>query len=77
MFIYFTVKECDRISLVTYDAKVNLEFELLKMDTVNRERAKSFVKKIRDGSSTNLCGGLIKGTYLYVCMYVIIASMGE
>ncbi len=58
------MKECDRISLVTYDTCVNLEFELLKMDTVNKERAKRFVEKLRDGSSTNLCGGLMKGMYM-------------
>ena len=55
------MKECDRISLVTYDTNVNLDFSLMKMDKQNRERAKSFVNSIRDGSSTNLSGGLLKG----------------
>lgn len=57
------VKEGDRMSLVTYDSYVNLVFGLTKMDKVNKEKAKSFVEAIRDGSSTNLCGGLLKGKH--------------
>ena len=49
------------MSLVTYDSYVQLVFGLMKMDKANKERSKSFVKSIVDGSSTNLCGGLIKG----------------
>lgn len=57
----FTVKECDRLSVVTYDTKVQVDFPLTSMDSANKERTKLMVKAIRDGSSTNLCGGLLKG----------------
>ena len=50
------------MSLVTYDSYVQLVFGLMKMDKTNKERSKAFVQSIIDGSSTNLCGGLIKGT---------------
>jgi hypothetical protein len=50
------------MSLVTYDSYVQLVFGLMKMDKANKERSKAFVESIVDGSSTNLCGGLIKGT---------------
>lgn len=55
------MKEDDRMSLVTYDSDVSLVFGLIKMDKANKERAKSFVEAIHDGSCTNLCGGLLKG----------------
>ena len=50
------------MSLVTYDSYVQLVFGLMKMDKANKERSKAFVESIVDGSSTNLSGGLIKGT---------------
>ncbi len=62
-YYYAAVKACDRFSLVTYDTEVNLIFELMKMDAVNRSRAKAFAESIECGSSTNLCGGLIKGKH--------------
>ena len=59
--LILSVKECDRMSLVTYDTNVQLVFGLMKMDKANKQRSKSFVESIVDGSSTNLAGGLIKG----------------
>ena len=56
-----TVKECDRMSLVTYDTHVKLVFGLTKMDETSKKRSKSFVQSIVDGSCTNLSGGLLKG----------------
>ena len=61
MKIVFSVKDTDRISLVTYDTQVELVFGLMKMEKQNKERAKTFVQSLHTGSSTNLCGGLIKG----------------
>ena len=55
------VKDCDRMSLVTYDTYVQLVFGLTRMDKINKEKARSNVNSIVDGSSTNLSGGLIKG----------------
>ena len=57
------------MSLVTYDSYVQLVFALMKMDKANKERSKAFVQSIVDGSSTNLCGGLIKGTYFVMYMH--------
>lgn len=55
------MKECDRFSLVTYDTNVTVDFELMKMTEKNQKSAKNFVERIKDGSSTNLSGGLLKG----------------
>ena len=61
--LFLAVKECDRLSLVTYDTNVKLECGLTKMDKVNKEKVKRLVQSITDGSSTNLCGGLITGRW--------------
>ena len=55
------VKECDRLSLVTYDTGVTLEFGLTSMTKANKDKTKLLVQSIRDGSCTNLCGGLMEG----------------
>ena len=55
------MKDCDRLSLVTYDSSVNLEFGLTPMDRSSKERTKAVVEGIAVGSCTNLCGGLIEG----------------
>eukprot|EP00731_Ephydatia_muelleri_P001021 Em0001g1021a len=61
LFVIGQLKECDRFSLVTYDSDVYLKFGLIKMTQDNKARATSTVEAIIDGSSTNLCGGLLKG----------------
>ena len=55
------VKECDRLSLVTYDTNVYLDFSLTSMSTTNKDKTKITISKLREGSSTNLCGGLVRG----------------
>jgi len=60
-FFKLTVKDTDRISLVVYDSNVEVVFGLMKMTKENRKKATAFVSSIKDGSSTNLCGGLLKG----------------
>ena len=55
------MKESDRLCVVTYDSNIKLDFPLTKMTPDNKEGTKVIVKAIRDGSSTNLCGGLLKG----------------
>ena len=62
--ILTTVKECDRLSLVTYDTQVYLDFGLTVMNRANKDKTKALIQKLRDGSCTNLCGGLVKGTHL-------------
>lgn len=54
------------MSLVTYDSDVSLNFALMKMTKPNKDRARSFVEAIKEGSCTNLCGGLLKGVFVYV-----------
>ena len=61
LYVVHTVKECDRLSLVTYDTQVYLDFGLTAMDKLSKERTKALVSKLEPGSSTNLCGGLVKG----------------
>lgn len=55
------VKDCDRLSLVTYDTYVDVPFELMEMTEENKKSATSYVERIVDGSNTNLSGGLFKG----------------
>ena len=66
VFNYSTVKECDRFSLVTYDSNVYLKFGLIKMTPDNKTIATTTIEAMRDGSSTNLCGGLLKGLFSVV-----------
>jgi hypothetical protein len=55
------VKECDRLSLVTYDTQVYVDFGLTAMDRSSKDRTKAMISKLEQGSCTNLCGGLVKG----------------
>lgn len=57
------MKECDRLSLVTYDTNVYLNFPLTAMNRANKDKTKTAINELREGSCTNLCGGLIKGMY--------------
>ena len=51
------------MSVVSYDSDVRLEFGLTHMDDDSKGKTKALVKAISNGSSTNLCGGLLKGNY--------------
>ena len=62
------MKECDRLSVVTYDSNVKLDFPLTSMTSDNKDKTKAEVRAIRDGSSTNLCGGLVKGEEQLQCL---------
>ena len=55
------MKECDRLSLVTYDTNVTLEFGLTSITKANKDQTKLLIQSIKDGSDTNLCGGLMEG----------------
>ncbi len=55
------MKDTDRLSLVVYDTNVTLLFGLMKMNKENKEKARTFVSSIHDGTTTNLFGGLRKG----------------
>ncbi|CAI8038426.1 Inter-alpha-trypsin inhibitor heavy chain H1 [Geodia barretti] len=71
LFVVDQLKECDRLSLVTYDTNVYLDFSLTSMSTTNKDKAKITISNLREGSSTNLCGGLVKG------MEEVVQSAGE
>jgi len=60
-FFLTQLNDKDRLSLVTYDTNVYLDFGLKKMNKDNKEDALRIIKNISDGSCTNLCGGLLKG----------------
>ena len=55
------MNENDRLSVVSYDTNVNLEFALKNLDDKGKEMALSKIEDINSGSMTNLSGGLMKG----------------
>jgi Mg-chelatase subunit ChlD len=61
LFVVDQLKECDRLSLVTYDTQVYVDFGLTAMDRSSKDRTKAMISKLEQGSCTNLCGGLVKG----------------
>ena len=61
MIYIVLVNSKDRLSLVTYDTNVYLNFQLKTMNKENKEAALQSIKALQTGSSTNLCGGLMKG----------------
>ena len=54
------LKEGDRISLVTFDARVSLELPLTRMDAAGRAQAETTIKRLHTGSTTNLSGGALQ-----------------
>jgi len=60
-FMLQQLREEDRLSVVTYDTNVHLDFGLMKMSKENKELCLDKIQQIRDGSTTNLSGGLLKG----------------
>lgn len=51
----------DRVCFITFDTDVNTLMEFTRMDENGKERARNLVKNLREGSSTNLAGGLVTG----------------
>jgi len=60
-FVLTQLKSNDRLSVVTYDTQVNLDFGLRNMDKEGKDFALEKIKSIQSGSMTNLSGGLMKG----------------
>lgn len=60
-FVLTQLNENDRLSVVSYDTNVNLEFALKNLDDKGKEMALSKIEDINSGSMTNLSGGLMKG----------------
>lgn len=50
----------DRVSLVTFDSQVKLELPLERMDAAGRAKAGTVVRRLHEGSTTNLSGGALK-----------------
>ena len=55
------MRDDDRLSVVTYDTHVAVDFGLMRMTKKNKEQCLTKIRKIASGSSTNLSGGLLKG----------------
>jgi Ca-activated chloride channel family protein len=49
------------VCLVTFDDKVNVVFELCRMDSDAKQAKIAAVKKVAPGGSTNLSGGMLAG----------------
>jgi len=50
----------DRLSLISFDSDVTLEFDLEEMNDEGKEKATNIINKLKPGSCTNLSGGLFK-----------------
>mmetsp|Transcript_8455 Transcript_8455/g.15297 ORF Transcript_8455/g.15297 Transcript_8455/m.15297 type:complete len:507 (+) Transcript_8455:1097-2617(+) len=60
----FLVRELaphDRLGLVSYDTRVQLELPLTRMDAVGKRAVTQAARDIHAGSATNLSGGLLAG----------------
>jgi len=60
-FMLEQLKPDDCLSLVTFDSEVKLEIPLAKLSADQRAHASDVVTRLKDGSSTNLSGGLFMG----------------
>jgi len=53
----------DRLSLVSFDARVKLHFSCLSMNSIGRSKAKSMISELYVGSTTNLSAGWFEGAH--------------
>jgi len=51
----------DRVAFVTFDSRVSTVMKFCNLDEQNKTRAYDIISKLRPGSSTNLCGGVVEG----------------
>ena len=56
------MNKADKLSLVSYDANVSVEFPLTCMTEDNKKITKATISNLSAGTTTNLCGGLLKGS---------------
>jgi len=61
LFLLTQLKDEDCLAVVTYDTDVTTPIPLCPLNKENRDRITDFVNLLRDGSCTNLCGGLLQG----------------
>ena len=55
------VKDTDRLGIVSYDTSVYDDLRLKVMNQKGKSQAHAVIDKLKDGSSTNLSGGLERG----------------
>ena len=60
-FVLEQLEQNDKFSIVTYDDHVYVDFQLSEMSSKNRSKAQEKLQRIRHGSCTNLCDGLLEG----------------
>lgn len=60
-FVLTQLNDKDRLALITYDTEIYTDFDLMNMTKENKKKASDKIQNIMDGSSTNLCGGLMRG----------------
>ncbi|KAL0038635.1 hypothetical protein WJX79_000718 [Trebouxia sp. C0005] len=51
----------DRLSIVTFESKVRVDYPLQNMSSSSKEAAQKVISRIKAGGGTNLSGGLFKG----------------
>jgi len=51
----------DRVAFVTFDDHVNVLMDFISVTEENRVRAMGYIEKLKPGSRTALCGGVVKG----------------
>jgi len=54
----------DRLAFVTFDSNVKTVLPFTVMNEAGKDKARKLVGNLKDGSSTNLCGGLVTGMKL-------------
>ncbi len=59
--LYNIVKECDRLSIVTFNTSVQVNFGLMSLTRSNKEKAETLIDSIIVSGRTNLCQGLLTG----------------
>ena len=60
-FLLKQLTEEDRLSIITYNENVCVDFQICKLSEDNREEALRKIDQIESGGRTNLCEGLLKG----------------
>lgn len=60
-FVITQLKSSDRFGMVTFESNVNTDLELTKMNGEGKELARTKIRNICIGGSTNLSGGLFAG----------------
>lgn len=56
-----SVQRGDRVAFVTFDSRVKVLMNFCEMNQTNKEKALDLITKLKAGSSTNLCGGIVEG----------------